>query len=317
MDPRHGDDKPQLPTPTIWPVGFALGLACVLVGLIVSWPAVAVGGAIALLFGFLWVRDLSGRGTHLPPPPPPEPVPAGPAPPANVGSAGAPLPAPGERFPRSKFLEASTLGLGALIGGVVTVPPVGLLVASAFEGQKFHPIDLGPLSDFPSGQFVITTFVEDPAAGEVSRRTAYIRYNGLLDSQPSFTILSNRFAHLGCPVQPNGPVETKPTRLVTDKAGAEMLKLTKVKPANFGCPCHGGQYDTEGNRIAGPPVRALDRYNYGILNGHLMLLQPYIVGEVKGEGAEARIRAYGLQGPGEHVDGLEAFFYPIQPQDLE
>src|SRR5581483_4449625 len=101
------------------------GVACVLVGLIVSWPAVAVGGAIALLFGYLWVRDLSGRGTHLPPPPPPEPVPAGPAPPATAGSAGAPLPAPGERFPRSKFLEASTLGLGALIGGVVTVPPVG------------------------------------------------------------------------------------------------------------------------------------------------------------------------------------------------
>ena len=311
MDPRHGDDKPQLPTPTIWPVGFALGLACVLVGLIVSWPAVAVGGAIALLFGFLWVRDLSGRGTHLPPPPPPEPVPAGPAPPANVGSAGAPLPAPGERFPRSKFLEASTLGLGALIGGVVTVPPVGLLVASAFEGQKFHPIDLGPLSDFPSGQFVITTFVEDPAAGEVSRRTAYIRYNGLLDSQPSFTILSNRCAHLGCPVQPNGPVETKPTRLVTDKAGAEMLKLTKVKPANFGCPCHGGQYDTEGNRIAGPPVRALDRYNYSIKKGRLVLGSAYSVDYVKGAGKDARIKKYPLHNPGQHIAGPTFWLWPI------
>jgi len=311
VDPRHGDDKPQLPTPTIWPVGFALGLACVLVGLIVSWPAVAVGGAIALLFGFLWVRDLSGRGTHLPPPPPPEPVPAGPAPPANVGSAGAPLPAPGERFPRSKFLEASTLGLGALIGGVVTVPPVGLLVASAFEGQKFHPIDLGPLSDFPSGQFVITTFVEDPAAGEVSRRTAYIRYNGLLDSQPSFTILSNRCAHLGCPVQPNGPVETKPTRLVTDKAGAEMLKLTKVKPANFGCPCHGGQYDTEGNRIAGPPVRALDRYNYSIKKGRLVLGSAYSVDYVKGAGKDARIKKYPLHNPGQHIAGPTFWLWPI------
>ena len=30
----------------------------------------------------------------------------------------------------------------------------------------------------------------------------------------------------------------------------------------------------------------------------------------------AKIYAYGIQGPGEHVDGFEAWFYPIQPQDL-
>ena len=311
MEPGHRDDKPYLPPPTVWPVGFAVGVACILVGLIVSWPAVAVGGAIALLFGFLWVRDLSGRGTQLPPPPPPEPVPAGPAPPAHVGPAGAPPPAPGERFPRSKFLEASTLGLGALIGGVVTVPPVGLLVASALEGQKFQPVDLGPLSDFPGGQFVITTFVEDPAAGEVSRRTAYIRSNGDLNGQPSFTILSNRCAHLGCPVQPNGPVDAKPTRVVTDKSGAETLKLTNVKPANFGCPCHGGQYDTEGNRIAGPPVRALDRYNYSIKNGRLILGGAYSVDYVKGTGKDARIKKYPLHLPGQHVAGPEFWLWPI------
>ncbi len=312
MEPRPGDDKPHLPPPTVWPVGFAVGVACVLVGLIVSWPAVAIGGAIALVFGFLWVRDLS-RGTTpaIPPPPPAEPVPAGPAPPATAGEAGAPLPSPGERFPRSKFLEASTLGLGALIGGVVTVPPVGLLVASAFEGQKFKEVDLGPLSDFAEGQYVITTFVEDPAAGEVSRRTAYIRYNGLLQGQPSFTILSNRCAHLGCPVQPNGPVDAKPERVVTDKAGAEMLKLTRVKPANFGCPCHGGQYDTEGNRIAGPPVRALDRYNYSVKNGRLILGSAYSVDYVRGTGKDARIKKYPLQMPGQHIAGPEFWLWPI------
>ena len=61
MEPKPGDDKAHLPSPTLWPIGFAIGVACVLVGLIVSWPAVAVGGAIALVFGFLWVRDLSKR----------------------------------------------------------------------------------------------------------------------------------------------------------------------------------------------------------------------------------------------------------------
>jgi menaquinol-cytochrome c reductase iron-sulfur subunit len=306
LEPSPGHDRPHLPAPTLWPVGFAVGLACVLVGLIVSWPAVAVGGAIALLFGFLWVRDLSSGMSRAEPPPPPDVAPA--------AASAAPIDAEStfsERFPRNRFLEGATLGLGAVIGGIVTVPPLGLLVASSFEGQKFHDIDLGPLTDFPRDQFVITTFVEDPAAGEVSRRTAYIRYNGLLTGKPSFTIMSNRCAHLGCPVQPNGPVNAKPTRVVADKAGNELLKLTPAQPAGFGCPCHGGQYDTEGNRTAGPPVRGLDRYEYSIKNGHLVLGSAYSVDYVRGKGKDARIKKYPLHNPGQHVAGPEFWLWPI------
>jgi Rieske Fe-S protein len=306
LESRPGVDRSHLPAPTLLPVGFAVGVACLLVGLIVSWPAVAVGGAIALFFGFLWVRDLSGPMSRAEPPPPPEAAPAGAS--ATHVEAESTF---SERFPRNRFLEGATLGLGAVIGGVVTIPPVGLLVASAFEGQKFRDIDLGPLSEFPSGKFVITTFVEDPQQGEVSRRTAYIRYNGLLTGKPSFTILSNRCAHLGCPVQPNGPVEEKPSRLVTDKAGIELLKLTPAQPAGFGCPCHGGQYDTEGNRTAGPPVRGLDRYEYSIKNGRLILGSAYSVDYVKGTGKDARIKKYPLHMPGQHVAGPEFWLWPI------
>ena len=306
MEPSQGTDKPHLPPPTIWPVGFAVGVAVILVGLIVNPLVVSlIGAAIAALFGLLWVRDLSAGMRHAEPPPPPTRAAA----PLEAASESASI--AGETYPRSKFLEGATLGLGALIGGVVTVPPVGLLVASAIEGQKFHDVDLGLLSDFPDGKFVITTFVEDPKAGEVSRRTAYIRYNGLLGGKPSFTILSNRCAHLGCPVQPNGPVDDKPTRLVTDKAGIELLKLTPAQPAGFGCPCHGGQYDTEGNRTAGPPVRALDRYRYSIKNGRLILGSAYSVDKVKGTGKDARIKQYPLHNPGQHVSGPEFWLWPI------
>ena len=41
--------------------------------------------------------------------------------------------------------------------------------------------------------------------------------------------------------------------------------------SGFGCPCHGGAYDSEGNRTAGPPVRALDRYEFSIKEGSLWL----------------------------------------------
>jgi menaquinol-cytochrome c reductase iron-sulfur subunit len=314
VDPHRGDDKPHLPSPTLWPVGFAVGIACILVGLIVSWPAVAVGGAIALVFGFLWVRDLSTGARQAEPPPPsgsPAADAAGTAPPATAAPAGMPEPEPGERFPRNRFLEGATLGLGALIGGVVTIPPLGMMVASGFEGQKFRDVNLGPIDSFPQGTFVVTTFVEDPEAGEVSRRTAYIRYNGLLKGLPSFTMLSNRCAHLGCPVQPNGPVDTSKSRTVKDKEGNEILKKTPAQPAGFGCPCHGGQYDTEGTRTAGPPVRALDRYQYSIKDGFLILGSAYSVDYVVGTGKDAKIKKYPLHNPGQHVAGPEFWLFPI------
>jgi len=303
LEPRPGDKPHHLPPPTLWPIGFAVGVACVLVGLIVSWPAVAVGGAIALFFGFLWVRDLSS-GTRRAEPPP---VPEARAPAASPVSAET----GGERFPRNRFLEGATLGLGAVIGGIVTVPPLGLMVATAFEGQKFRDIDLGPLTDFPSGEFVITTFVEDPAAGEVSRRTAYIRYNGLLSGQPSFTIISNRCAHLGCPVQPSG-LPSKQSKEVKDDQGVVVLQKTMVQgTSGFACPCHGGAYNTEGNRTAGPPVRALDRYEYSIKNGRLIIGSAYSVDYVKGTGKDARIKKYPLHNPGQHVAGPEFWLWPI------
>jgi Rieske Fe-S protein len=231
----------------------------------------------------------------------------------QAGGAAMPHPEPGERFPRSKFLEGATLGLGGVIGGVVTVPVLGLAVVPAFVKQGHGPIDLGPLSSFPEGKFVVATFFVDPKEGEVTRRTAYIRNNGLLNGEPSFTIISNRCAHLGCPVQANGPLFESQKKTVSGKGGQEITLIPALPAGGFGCPCHGGQYDPEGNRTAGPPVRALDRYNYSIVNGHLVLHKTYSVTHVDGTGKDARIHKYGHAGPGAHIDGWEQILYPLQP----
>ncbi len=307
MEPGQGDDKSHVPGPSLLPVAFAIGLVIVLVGLIISnWIAVGIGAVIAFAFGGVWIRDLSiSRAEEAEPPPPP--TKAG----ASVSPATTAATAEGERYPRDRFLEGATLGLGALIGAVVTIPPLGLLAASGFEGQSFHKVDLGPIDSFPLGKFIVTTFVSDVDAGEVSRRTAYIRNNGFLDKLPSFTILSNHCAHLGCPVQPNGPVDESQSKQVTDKAGNVLLIKTPVQPAGFGCPCHGGQYDTEGNRTAGPPVRALDRYTYSIVEGRLVLGSAFSVAKVEGTGKDAKIKKTRLQFPGQHVDGPEFWLWPI------
>jgi Rieske Fe-S protein len=309
-------DQHHLPGPSLWPIGFAIGVACVLVGLVVSWPAVAVGAAIAVVCAALWIRD-AARGYATPVEHEPETRPARAAEPvpADVGGPALPVMADEEieRFPRSVFLEGATLGLGALIGGVVTVPAVGFMVAPAFINQHPKNVDLGPMTDFPEGQFVVATFIRDPSQGEVSRRTAYIRNNGIANGQPSFTIISNRCAHLGCPVQPNGPLFDNKKKVEQIKGGGQVTIIPTIPAGGFGCPCHGGQYDQEGNRTAGPPVRALDRYDFEIRNGNLVLLGTYSVSHVDGTGAAAKIRRYTLTGPGQHVDGPEWWLYPWQP----
>ena len=322
MEPDRGDQRPHLPSPSLWPVGFAVGIVCILAGLIVSPPAVALGVVITVIFGFMWVREVTAEQRR--PPAPVESEPAGPertrpapAIPANEGPAAMPESSPEEidafeRFPRSKFLEGATLGIGAAIGGIVTVPAVGLAVLPAFVNQEKKEVDIGPLSEFPEGQWRIATFLEAPEEGEVSRRTAYVRNNGLLAGAPSFTAVSNRCVHLGCPVQPGGPSDEENKRMIKSESGAQ-IELTPTQPSNFGCPCHGGSYDTEGNRRAGPPVRALDRYEFAIRNGRVFLGKTYSVSEVEGQGKEARIKKYKLASPGQHVDGIESWLYPVQP----
>ena len=314
MEPnRH--DEPRTPAPSLWPIGFAIGVACVLVGLIVSWPAVAVGAAVAIVSGFLWIRDAAGGySTTVVHEPERRERPSAPPLPAQAGGPAMPVMEEEEveRYGRNVFLSGATLGLGGVIAGMVAVPAVGFMVAPAFVNQHSDAVDLGPITNFPEGQFVIATFMRDPAEGEVTRRTAYIRNNGIVVHTPSFTIISNRCAHLGCPVQPNGPVNDRATKKVSTTKGEEV-QLIPAAPAGFGCPCHGGQYDTEGNRTAGPPVRGLDRYEFAIRNGHLILLGTYSVAHVEGTGATARITRYGLANPGNHVDGPEAWLYPLQP----
>jgi Rieske Fe-S protein len=297
MNDTHDDDTQQLASPSLWPIGFAIGIACVLVGLVLSVAVLVVGALIAVLFGWLWARDLLGR----------RPAPAA----AALDEAAAPDEQL-ETFDRSVFLGAATIGLGGVIGAAVTVPALGFMVLPSFmgEGIETGEVDLGPISNFPEGKYVITTYTERPTQGDVSRRTAFIRNNGPTEQgEPSFSILFSRCVHLGCPVQPNGPFDGEP---ISYRAkGAPEVTLQPVLAASFGCPCHGGQYDSEGNRTAGPPVRSLDRYEFSIIHGNLVLGRLFSVGSVDGTGAKARIAKYYRAYPGVHVDGIERFLYPI------
>jgi Rieske Fe-S protein len=283
-------------------------VAALLVGFVVSWPVVAVGAGITVVFAGLWLRDLvRGGGLDAPEAPALEPEtratrprPTERVPPLAELKTGAPV-------SRSVFLEISTLGLGGVIGGLVTLPVLGFAIGPSFLKQGVPQQDLGPMSNYPVGEYMITSFTSDPAEGFVSRRTAFVRNNGLLGDLPSFTILSSRCVHLGCPVEPNGDA------LVAQEKHYHDVTLIPVNPSGFGCPCHDSQYDDEGNRTSGPAPRALDRYSYSIVNGHLMVGSVFSVAFVVGTGAAAKIHETGYAFPGEPVSGLESWLYPVQP----
>jgi Rieske Fe-S protein len=281
---------------TLLPVSFAIGVAVLFVGLVVNLQVVApLGGAIALVAGLAWVR---GSGSKR------RPTAARPS--ASPEETGA------ERFPRSRMLERATLGLGGLVAFGAILPAIGAAVLPPFLNQRRKAIDLGRIGDFPQGQFVVATFLSDPAMGEISRRTAYVRNNGLLGKSPSFTIMSSRCTHVGCPTQPSGPVFGQKRRALKT-ANGEVGLVPSDPAGGFGCPCHGSQFDTEGNRTAGPAPRALDRYQFSIRRGHLWLGDIYSVSRVQGAGANARIHSFKRLGDGEPATGPESLLYPIDP----
>jgi menaquinol-cytochrome c reductase iron-sulfur subunit len=180
---------------------------------------------------------------------------------------------------RSQFLTLSTVGLGAMIGAVIGVPATAYVLAPVFDEVKFEPVNLGPTSKFAatSGQFkpVAATFVEDPSLPETSAALAWVYNTGKqntdwLASDAMFVVFSNRCMHLGCPV------------------AATSL--------GFACPCHGGQYDQEGKRTAGPPIRPLDRYEWKVDNDDLVLTNRWSVDFVDG-----KLTYYPVKMPGQPV----------------
>ena len=305
----HGPDTPHVPGSSLWPIAFAVGVACLLLGLVINWLVAVVGAVIVVVFGFLWARDVTKDVRDDVPHIEPETRAVADAPTVApvAATADAPLPA----YTRSRFLEASTLGVGAAIGAIVTLPVLGFAVLPSFTNIEEDEADLGPLENFPEREYVIASFLANPSQGEVTRRTAFVRNNGLTDGgEPSFTILYSRCVHLGCPVQPNGPIDEQNIKEV------DGVELRPVLAQSFGCPCHGGLYDAEGNRQAGPPVRSLDRMTFSIKNGRLILGELYAVGNVSGTGANASISRYPWSVPGTHVDGVEAWLYPIVPSQV-
>jgi Rieske Fe-S protein len=149
---------------------------------------------------------------------------------------------------RGEFLSLTTVGIGAMIGGVIGVPATAYLLAPVAKEATFEPVFLGQVSAFRSESGfnpTAATYIEDNKNAATSPGLAFVHYTGKQNpdwhaADAMFVVFSNRCMHLGCPIA--------------------------ATPQGFACPCHGGQYGTNGERTAGPPIRSLDRFQWEIKN---------------------------------------------------
>ena len=174
----------------------------------------------------------------------------------------------GESMTRRHAFTIAAQGLGGLAGAAIILPAVGFAVAPIFHRGKERWEAVGPAGDFVEDTYRQVVFTETEGIGDAGKTTAYVRRGSkTFDEDPnSFVAVSNRCAHLGCPVR------------FVEAAG------------NFICPCHGGVYDFQGKRIGGPPVRPLDQFQTRVRNGQVEVGPRYSVTYAAGAGPRPRPR---------------------------
>jgi len=182
---------------------------------------------------------------------------------------------------RAQFLSLTTVGMGAAIGGIIGVPITAYMLAPVTDEVKFEPVFLGKVDTFPadpSFKPTAATYVEDPNNAATSPGLAFVQNTGKsntdwLAQDAMFIVFSNRCMHLGCPV-------------------------AVAQGVGFACPCHGGQYNKEGQRTAGPPIRPLDRFQWEIRNSdELWITQRWSV-DFNGDG---KVLYFPVKMPGQPV----------------
>ena len=191
----------------------------------------------------------------------------------------------GETVSRRRFMGLVTNGAGLVAVASFTLPALGFALAPIFTRTPWQWQPVGPPSDFEQPDTYVTKVITLVAGvGEAGKSIAYMRKrNPAVDTEPAdqynqYIALSDRCAHLGCPV-----------RYV---AAAQR----------FVCPCHGGVYDFRGLVAGGPPVHPLDRFYTRVNDGLVEIGPRYSV--------NSELHRFSARDPAEPLDGIGQYLYP-------
>jgi Rieske Fe-S protein len=150
---------------------------------------------------------------------------------------------------RRRFLSFVTKLLMAVIALLVAIPAVGYFLGplrrrTGAEGAAFQ--DAGPLADIPVGQWRLLSLEMVHADGWRRTRVRHAIWVRRRDeSNQGIKVLSSICPHLGCPIN------------------------WHPDQSEFICPCHGGIFNSDGQRTGGPPPRAMDPLEFEVRAGRL------------------------------------------------
>lgn len=156
----------------------------------------------------------------------------------------------GEEKPvsRRNFLTAATGAIGALIGGALTIPAVAYVVGPALQRRVAQNwLRIGAASKVELGTPTLFKATVTNQTGWIVNEEEISVYV-YTENGRDFIALSNICTHLGCRV-----------RWIEDQD-------------QFFCPCHNAVFSKEGDVLAGPPPRPLDRYELKIEDDQIFVL---------------------------------------------
>ncbi len=187
----------------------------------------------------------------------------------------------GETVTRRTFMTGVGLGAGGVATALIALPSLGFALGPVFEPAVENWEDVGAVDDFVEDTYVPKVMTIVAGIGEAGKTTVYVRKNSKPTKKEPFVAMSNRCAHLGCPVRFVGAIR------------------------EFLCPCHGGTYNFDGEVTAGPPVRPLDRFYTRVVAGRVQVGKRFSV--------NSKLEEVSPRDPGEPVDGLWQYVYPPRP----
>jgi Rieske Fe-S protein len=197
----------------------------------------------------------------------------------------------GESMTRRRAFTVVGGAAGGIAGAVVALPAIGFALAPLFEEEETRWQPVGAASNFGPDTYKPVVITSVQGIGEAGKTTAYVRRGNPEitagqskyppETSDEFIAVSTRCAHAGCPVR------------FVEAAG------------NFICPCHGGVYGFLGERIGGPPVRPLDRFQTRVTKGQLEIGPRFSV--------TSQLDPVRARDPGEFTGGIWEYLYPPRP----
>ena len=145
---------------------------------------------------------------------------------------------------RRSFLKAGLLFISGLISAVIAVPLFGFAILPTLKKAPRKYVVLGIVDLLKGSRYKKVNYTFQSTDGWIQtnkKRSVYVTDEG----NGNFVVLSRVCSHLNC-----------------------LVRWEESK-RQFLCPCHGGVFDEEGNVVAGPPPRALEKLSVKVEDGVL------------------------------------------------